>query len=99
MEVHLYGFLFFFENLSTAAERIQHISIQNELPRLNVVEVKATTVLKMGGLMFTSDLSLMRAGPSVQVEEAIAVGAEVTTNITQDDGCCLTIIVIVAHRL
>lgn len=49
--------------------------------------------------MFTSDLSLMRAGPSVQVEEAVTVGAEVTTNITQDDGCCLTIVVIVTHGL
>lgn len=61
--------------------------------------MKATTMPKMGGVPFKSDLSLMRACPSVQVEEAVAVGAEVTTNVTQYDGCCLTIIVIVTHGL
>lgn len=42
----------------------------------------ATNMPKMGGVPFKSDLSLMRACPSVQVEEAVAVGAEVTTNVT-----------------
>lgn len=41
----------------------------------------------------------MRTRASVQVEEAVTVGAEVATHVTQDDGCCLTIIVVVTHGL
>lgn len=50
-------------------------------------------------MAFKTDLSLMRARPSVEVEEAVAVGAEVATHVAQDDGCCLTIIMIVTHGL
>lgn len=44
-------------------------------------------------------LSLVRARASVQVEEAVAVGAKVAAHVTQDDGRRLAVIVIVAHRL
>lgn len=50
-------------------------------------------------MAFKTDLSLMRARPSVEVEEAVAVGAEVATHVAQDDGCRLTIIMIVTHGL
>lgn len=41
----------------------------------------------------------MRACAPVQVEEAVTVSAKVPTYVTQDDGCCLTIIVVVTHGL
>lgn len=46
-----------------------------------------------------ADLSLVRARASVQVEEAVAVSAQVATHVAQDDGCRLAIIVVVAHWL
>ena len=52
------------------------------------------------GLVWTNtNLSLVRACASVQMEEAVTISAEVATHVTQDDGCCLTIVVIVTHRL
>lgn len=56
-------------------------------------------MLNLGWVAFKSDLSLMRACPSVQVEEAVAVGAEVSTHVAQDDGCCLPVVMIVTHGL
>jgi len=44
-------------------------------------------------------LSLVRARASVQVEEAVAVGAEVAARVTQDDGRRLAVVVIVTHGL
>lgn len=41
----------------------------------------------------------MGACTPVQVEEAVAVGAEVAAHVAQDDGCCLTIIMVVTHWL
>lgn len=53
----------------------------------------------MEGVPSNTNLSLVRACASVQVEEAVTVGAEVATHVTQDDGCCLTIIMVVTHGL
>lgn len=35
----------------------------------------------------------------MQVEEAVAVSAEVATHVTQDDSCCLAVIMVVTHGL
>lgn len=47
----------------------------------------------------TCHLSLVGACASVQVKEAITVGAEVAAHVTQDDGRCLPIVMIITHRL
>lgn len=49
----------------------------------------------------TSDtnLSLVGASASVKMEEAVAVSAEVAAYVTQDNSCCLAVIVIVTHGL
>lgn len=41
----------------------------------------------------------MGASASVQMEEAVTVGTQVTTHVTQDDGCCLAVIMVIAHGL
>lgn len=41
----------------------------------------------------------MRARASVQVEEAVAVGAQVAAYVAQDDGRGLTVVVVVTHGL
>lgn len=46
-----------------------------------------------------TNLSLVRACASVQVEEAVTVGAKIATHVTQDDGCCLAIVMVVTHGL
>ncbi len=53
----------------------------------------------MGGTSTSTNLSLVRARASVQVEEAVAVGAEVATHVAQDDGCRLTVVMVVTHGL
>lgn len=53
----------------------------------------------MEGVLNDTNLSLVRARASVQVEEAVTVSAEVATHVTQNDGCCLTIVMVVTHRL
>lgn len=54
---------------------------------------------KIDGVRSKTNLSLVRSCASVQVEEAVTVGAEVATHVTQDDGCCLSIIMVVTHGL
>lgn len=44
-------------------------------------------------------LSLVGAGAAVQMKKTVTVGTQVSTHITQDDGCSLTIVMIVTHRL
>lgn len=46
-----------------------------------------------------TNLSLVRACASMQVEEAVTVSAEVATHVTQDDGCSLAIVMVVTHGL
>lgn len=46
-----------------------------------------------------TNLSLVGAGPSVQVQEPVTVSAEVSTQVTQYDGCCLPIVMVVTHGL
>ena len=41
----------------------------------------------------------MGACASVQMEEAVTVGAEVAAHVTQYNGCCLSVVVVVTHRL
>lgn len=53
----------------------------------------------MEGVLKDTNLSLVRARASVQVEEAVTVSAEVATHVTQDDGCRLTVIMVVTHGL
>lgn len=45
------------------------------------------------------NLSLVRARASVQMEESVAVGAQVATHVAEDDGCRLAIIMVVTHGL
>lgn len=46
-----------------------------------------------------ANLSLMRSCTAVQVEEAVAVSAQVATHVTQDDGSSLPVIMIITHGL
>lgn len=46
-----------------------------------------------------ADLSLMRSCAAVEVEEAVAVCAQVATHVTQDYGSSLTIVMVITHRL
>lgn len=89
MEIHLYGFLLLFEHLKAATKRRLNTSSPGKNHHANKMECVSTN----------TNLSLVRARASVQVEEAVTVGAEVATHVAQDYGCGLTIIMVVTHGL
>lgn len=60
---------------------------------------KKHRAIETRGVWTDANLSLVRARASVQVEEAVAVGAEVSTHVAQDDGRCLAVVVVVTHGL
>lgn len=44
-------------------------------------------------------LSLVGPSAAVEMEEAVAVGAQVSTCITQNDGCRLPVVMVITHGL
>lgn len=44
-------------------------------------------------------LSLVGPCAAVEMEEAVAVSAQVSTSITQNDGCRLPVIMVITHGL
>lgn len=44
-------------------------------------------------------LSLVGPCAAVEMEEAVAVGAQISTSVTQNDGCRLPVIMVITHGL
>lgn len=52
-----------------------------------------------GFLFLFEHLALMRSGLAMQMQESIAISAEVSTLSAEDNGCSLSVVMVIAGRL